>query len=822
MRAQRFPRRFTKLRSQPIKVALAIFATALVGVSAYTVTLIVSQQQIMRDMSRYNVTWLTSQAAYEFARLQTAVGTFSAGVPGMDQDEVQLRLDIVTNRAQLFESGEIRAFLSSRPELKTTARQLKDVLEVVQPLVDGLGKGSDPRHLLAILAPLTAPLTRLSANAHEHSETLIAADLRKLNTLYLIISGVLVVLFSLSLGLVLILIGHNRLLTLSRDKVQLLVDDLRSSGTALAGAVHEVQTQNTVLKERDYTLNLQHTRFDAALNNMSQALVMVDAEQRLIVSNIRYAALFDLDQTAVAPGTHMADVTAAIRSAGRYGTTMLHAIHVQQCALVANRQTGMFFKEDEDGRAVSVSHELMADGGWVATYEDVTERRLAEVKIQYLAHHDALTNLPNRRTFHVCLQEKLSKLRRQGDGLALHSIAVHCIDLDFFKHVNDTLGHPAGDVLLETVGRRLRACVREGDIVARLGGDEFAIIQYAASNEQAENLAARVLEAIGAPYDLGGRQAVVGASIGIALAQDNMLDAERLYSNADLALYRSKMDGRGTFSFFETGMEADQETRFALELELREALVRREFQVYYQPILTLEQDRVTGYEALLRWQHPERGMIPPDDFIPIAEQTGLITDIGEWVLQQACMDAANWLIPVKVAVNLSPVQFRSHDLVRTVCSALEASNLAPERLELEITESVPLQNDESVLTILHQIRALGVRTVLDDFGTGYSSLSYLRSFPFDKIKVDQSFVRDMSARPDCLAIVNFVAALARDLGTRTTAEGVETEEQLTLLRASGFTEVQGYLLGRPQPNDLIASRARSPVRELTMADLANS
>lgn len=802
--------------------ALAIFATALLGVSGYTISLIINQQQILRDMSRYNVTWLTSQTAYEFARLQVTVGALSAGVSGVDRDEVQLRVDIVRNRAQLFESGELRAFLSSRPELQTTAKQLKNMLEVVQPLVDALGQGNSPRDLLTILAPMTAPLTRLSATAHEHSENLIAADLRKLNTLYLIISGVLVALIGLSLGLVLVLVRHNRLLTLSHDKVQLLVDDLRYSSKALTGAVHEVQTQNTVLKERDYTLNLQHTRFDAALNNMSQALVMVDAEQRLIVSNTRYAVLFGLEQTTVAPGTHMAFVTGAIRSAGRYGSAMLDAIHVEHCAMVASRQTGMFLKEDEDGKAVSVSHELMTDGGWVATYEDVTERRLAEVKIQYLAHHDALTNLPNRRSFHVCLQEKLCKLRKQDNGLASYSIAVLCIDLDFFKHVNDTLGHPAGDALLEMVGRRLRACVREGDLVARLGGDEFAIIQYVTTNEQAEGLAVRVLEAIGAPYELSGRQAVVGASIGIALAQGNVPDAEQLYSNADLALYRSKMDGRGTFSFFETGMENDQETRFTLELELREALVQREFQIYYQPILALEQDVITGYEALLRWQHPERGMISPDEFIPIAEETGLIIAIGEWVLQQACMDATNWLIPVKVAVNLSPVQFRSHDLVRTVCSALENSNLDPERLELEITESVPLQNDESVLNTLHQLRAAGVGMVLDDFGTGYSSLSYLRSFPFDKIKVDQSFVHDMIARPDCLAIVNFVAALARDLGTRTTAEGVETEEQLVLLRASGFTEVQGYLLGRPQPNALIATRALSSVRELTTAGPTNS
>ena len=788
------PPLFGRLGWGRTKLALAATAVLLLGVDGYASMLIWRQQQVMQDISRYNVTWLTTQAAYELSRLQMTIGAHLAGVPGADDQEVQLRLDILQNRAQLFESGELAAFLRSRPELQQIALRFQEAAEAAQPLVDQLGRPGVPARLLALLSPLNAPMVRLSVAAHDHSETLMARDLRTLTRLYWVGSGVVVLLIGGTVALVCVLVAHNRLLSRAGT-------NLRRSGEALAAAMRDMQVQNS--------------RFNAALNNMSQALVMVDAEQRLIVCNVRFGELFGVDCQTLQPGTHIDDILLAMGSAGRYGAGLLGSVATEQRTLTAEGRAGQFFREDGDCRALSVSQQPMQDGGWVATYLDITERRTAEAKIRYMAHHDALTDLPNRRSFQLRLEEGLRHRRRSGDGLA-----VHCLDLDFFKHVNDTLGHPAGDALLEAVGRRLRECVRDTDLVARLGGDEFAILQFAETPQAVLDLAQRVQENIRLPFDLNGRRAIVGASIGIAIADDEAQDAERLFGNADLALYRSKLEGRGAVSVFEPGMEADQKARFSIEMDLREALRRNELEVHYQEIVDLKRERVSGYEALLRWRHAERGMIMPAQFIAVAEESGLIASIGEWVLHQACRDAAAWRLPAKVAINLSPMQFRNHDLVRTVRSALEQSGLAPHRLELEITESALLQNDERVLGILHELRQLGARTVLDDFGTGYSSLSYLRSFPFDKIKVDKSFVRDMNSRPDCLAIVESISGLARRLGMSTTAEGVETEAQLSQLRSSGFTEVQGFYFGRARPNATIESEAPGPDAAATVVVVA--
>jgi predicted signal transduction protein with EAL and GGDEF domain len=342
--------------------------------------------------------------------------------------------------------------------------------------------------------------------------------------------------------------------------------------------------------------------------------------------------------------------------------------------------------------------------------------------------------------------------------------------------------------------------VRAGDIVARLSGDEFAILRLAADDpRQAEALARRVIDAVGAPYEIDGKRVLVGVSIGMATATIAGPIAEVLLKNADLALYRAKADGRGTFRVYEVEMDTEILARRAVEADLREAMDRQQFEVFYQPVFDLVANRIGGYEALVRWRHPERGLIPPAQFIPIAEQLGLIVPIGEWVLRQACKDAAAWPADIKVAVNFSPVQFTAGDIVQVVADALEMSGLMPGRLELEITESTLMQDTERTVTTLHTLRRLGLRTALDDFGTGYSSLSYLRSFPFDKIKIDQSFVREMITRPDCLAIVNSMAQLSRQLGMTTTAEGVETAEQLMLVRQAGCTEAQGYRFGRPLP-----------------------
>jgi diguanylate cyclase (GGDEF)-like protein/PAS domain S-box-containing protein len=427
---------------------------------------------------------------------------------------------------------------------------------------------------------------------------------------------------------------------------------------------------------------------------------------------------------------------------------------------------------------------------------DVTERKAAEARIAYMAHHDALTDLPNRVLFHDRLNELLGRVRRHDE-----SLAVHCLDLDHFKGVNDTLGHPIGDELLKTVAQRLGKCLRDTDMVARLGGDEFAVVQFPLDNpHQAGALANALIDVVSKPYEVHGHEFVVSASIGIAIAPGDGDAADMLLRNADMALYRAKAEGRGSAHFFEPEMD-----RRMLELDLRKAFANGEFDLFYQPLINLNANAVCGSEALLRWRHPERGMIGPAEFIPLAEEIGLIVPLGEWVLRKACTEAMCWPADLKVAVNLSPAQFRSRGVVKAVLTALAYSRLPADRLELEITESVLLGETEANLATLHQLRGIGVSISMDDFGTGYSSLSYLRCFPFDKIKIDRSFVKELSERPDCVAIIRAVAGLGMSLGIATTAEGIETTEQLERVRAEGCTEVQGYLFSPPRPASELAA-----------------
>ncbi|HZT27216.1 MAG TPA: EAL domain-containing protein [Pseudolabrys sp.] len=543
------------------------------------------------------------------------------------------------------------------------------------------------------------------------------------------------------------------------------------------------------LKEQKARLHETNLRLDAALDNMSQGLCLFDAQNRLQVVNRRFYEIFGLSRDLIASGVDIQkilDWSKRRNSASKAPAQML----AEQAEFMKRRENGTHYYELDDGRIIASVCSPTSNGGWVATFEDVTERRQAEAKIMHMARHDALTDLPNR----VLFREKMEQALARGEDLA-----VLFLDLDRFKTVNDSLGHPIGDALLCAVTERLQKAVRGADTVARLGGDEFAIVQMGAGPSQASELAGRIIEAVAEPFDISGHQVVIGVSVGIAVAPADGEQPDQLLRNADMALYRAKSEGRGTYHFFQADMDAQMQARHVLEIDLRKALVAGEFELYYQPIVDLGTGRIASFEALIRWNHPSRGVVAPTEFVSIAEEIGLIVPLGDWVLRQACRDAASWPGRLPVAVNLSAAQFRNPTLALSVVSALGASGLAADRLELEITETVLLQDDRAVLDALHQIRELGVRISMDDFGTGYSSLSYLRSFPFDKIKIDRSFIQELGNKDDCAAIVRAVARLGSNLGMVTIAEGIETDEQLEIARMEGCTHGQGYLFSEPRP-----------------------
>ena len=582
--------------------------------------------------------------------------------------------------------------------------------------------------------------------------------------------------------------------------IALMIEELDRLNRGLERLVEE---RTAALRQREEELQAQNLRFDAALNNMSQALLMFDSSARLVISNNRYQDMYGLSAEIVKPGCSLRELLLHRRDNGMFADDPDSYIE-NLMAVIAEGKTYSQLIELPDGRTISVLNHPMAGGGWVATHEDITERRRAEKQIAHMARHDALTDLPNRVLLRDRLAQALTELPRDK------RLAVLYLDLDHFKSVNDTLGHQIGDELLKTVAARLRDCVGEVDTVARVGGDEFAIIHTGIEQpNDAAMLARRICEAVKEPCELHGHAVIVDTSIGIALAPGDGIDPTELLKNADMALYRAKADGRGTYRFFEPEMDARMKTRRTLELALRVALANGEFELHYQPLVNLEDRRITCCEALIRWKHPERGLIPPAEFIPIAEEIGLIVPLGEWVLRRACADAMQWPADIKVAVNLSPIQVMNQNLVAVVVGALAAAGLPASRLEVEITESVLMQNSEATLATLHRLRELGVKISMDDFGTGYSSLSYLRSFPFDKIKIDRCFISGLATGDDSVAIVLAIAGLAKHLGIATTAEGVETKQQLQQVKALGCSEMQGFLFSAPRRNEEITQLLRS-------------
>jgi diguanylate cyclase (GGDEF)-like protein/PAS domain S-box-containing protein len=577
-----------------------------------------------------------------------------------------------------------------------------------------------------------------------------------------------------------------------RKQTKFLVVTASASALIIAIILYLIVRQ--LLREHQKSrrqLTLDKQRLNTAINNMTQGLLLFDASEHIVVCNRRYIEMYGLSAEIVKPGCSLRAAIAHRKATGsvagdvdEYCSAVLHNV-AQRNLVVANTA---------DGRSIQIANEPVPGGGWVETHEDITERKLSEQRIAHLAHYDALTGLPNRLLFRKHLELELKRAAR-GEQFALLYI-----DIDEFKSINDSLGHPVGDELLKVVAERLKNCVRETEFVAHLGGDEFAIVQTAVgSSADVTDLVARIFNEIRRPCSCLSHELSTDASIGIAIAPQDGIDMDQLIKNADLAMYGAKADGRRTFRFFEPSMDAIAKARRTLELDLRQAMADDNFEIYYQPVVDLQTNEITGCEALLRWRHPLRGMISPAEFIPVAEDTGLINQLGEWVLSKACAEAATWPNNISLAVNVSPVQFKGQTFALRVAAALASSNLPARRLELEITEAVLIRDDEAALAVLHQLRALGVRIALDDFGTGYSSLSYLQRFPFDKIKIDRSFVNDIAMFEPSAAIVQAVVKIAAVSNMTTTAEGVETETQRELLRAFGCNQMQGYLFSPAIP-----------------------
>jgi diguanylate cyclase (GGDEF)-like protein len=584
---------------------------------------------------------------------------------------------------------------------------------------------------------------------------------------------------------------------------------VKTAGSTAAASVSSTGSESEAMRKRAAALRAAGSQpeqidrinlwLEVALNNMARGLSMFDANQKLILCNEMYRQIYALPEYLTRPGTPLALIVRhhVKRETGRDRASDQRAQRQWISSHLAKLALGKPFNHTQQlssGRTILVTNQPLSDGSWVDLQEDITERCQAEEKISWLARHDALTEVPNRFHFHEQLDQALQGLRH-GDGLA-----VHWIDIDHFKNVNDDLGHPGGDALLRSIGARLRTGVRQPDFVGRLGGDEFAVVQmHVTSMAQATAFAKRILRSIKETHQYMGQRIDIGASIGIAMAPAHGRTADDLLKAADLALYHAKASGRGTFELFDPLFGYEKKARRRLEGDLANALKEGQLELHYQPIVDAKTGVTHSCEALMRWRHPSEGLIPPVEFIPLAEETGLIVAMGEWAIQQACKDAMAWPNRICVTVNLSPLQFSCADLFGTVSNALSRSRLRPDRLELEITESVLLRDDPSTLQTLHKLRALGVRIALDDFGTAFASLSYLRSFPFDTIKIDRSFVREVPQRADCTAIIEAMAGLAKKLQMLTVAEGIETQQQASAAETAGCDQLQGFLFSRPIP-----------------------
>lgn len=542
------------------------------------------------------------------------------------------------------------------------------------------------------------------------------------------------------------------------------------------------------LSIRARTLRETSRRFDAALSNMTQGVCLFDAQKKLVIANSRFREIYSLPETVVAPGTPLIDLLKYQEQQGVHDDRSLDE-NVQTIPTLAQQSVST-----ADGRTILIRRTAIEGGGWVATHEDVTEQRQAQAEIAYLAKRDVLTGLANRAQFQERLVEACRRTKRNNDP-----ITVLLLDLDRFKAVNDSLGHQAGDRLLVELARRLNEVVRETDVIARIGGDEFAILQEGgkAQHEGAIALALRIIQAVAAPFDLDGEKVEVGISVGIAMGPEHGSEGTELLKKADLALYDVKANGRNDFRIFDSNFLKAVSHRAEVRNELKKAIDLEQFELHYQKVFDAKTETWVGVEALVRWRHPTKGLIGPDQFIPLAEESGLIIPLGDWIISQACRDAAQLPASIQVAVNLSPVQFRNANLLEVILCALVETGLSPERLELEITETALVENRETYLTIIRQLKNLGVSIALDDFGEGYSSVNYVTVFPFDKIKIDKAFTQAAHDRREFKAVIAACLSMASELSIRVTAEGIESRAQFERMRDAGVDYVQGFLFGRP-------------------------
>ncbi|MDV6330664.1 putative bifunctional diguanylate cyclase/phosphodiesterase [Asticcacaulis sp. 201] len=563
----------------------------------------------------------------------------------------------------------------------------------------------------------------------------------------------------------------------------------------------EIELQTDSLRAALRTSDIHKIRFEAALDAMPQALSLFDSGECLVVCNKMFRQLYALPADFKPEGRRLTDILAHSLLGDGAGT-MDAATRLQgQLAMMAHigipvSIAGKIEQTWPSGQVIRISRNPVDDGGFIDLTADITESHSASARIAHMAHYDTLTDLPNRTLFHERLAAAVNRCGRSRN----RRFALLCMNLDRFKVVNDTLGYPVGDALLIQAAERLRSLLRVDDLVARLSGDEFSLLVTNVKRAgDVHRLADRIISRLSAPYHIKGHQVVVGVSIGIEFSDDATLSADDYLRNADLALSQAKAEGRGCACVFKDHMHETVDRRRQLELELRHALKRNEFVVWYQPQFCVKQGIISGFEALVRWQSPRRGLVSPLEFISLSEETGLIDELGAWVLRRACADAAAMPEHLSIAVNLSPVQFRSRGIIDTVKSILRETGLAPHRLELEITEGIMIADAQEALQILRALKALGVKISLDDFGTGYSSLNYIRTFPFDKIKIDQSFVRDLGHSDDSLAIIRAVSGICTSLGICSVAEGVETDDQFQILKTEKCDSLQGYLFGRPTP-----------------------